>query len=320
MSKIARLCIIVVLLVAVFPAALPSSASQENFTIGLSLPNVNNLFLEGLNIGAHNAADEAGAELVVVLAEDDVETELANIESLVEQSVNAILFRPVDPVLSVPALEVADAAGVPVILIGSLSVEADAEIQPVSIISGSDAEGGEMAAASLCEAISETGTVLELVGDPEVGSFARNESFEAAMAKSCPDVALVAFETAGLDAAALTEGLVETFRAEKYAGVFGYDGAITVAALEASIAARSRGTVFVGFDATEQSIAAVQGGRLRAVITPYASEMGEVGVQTSLAILNGEEVEDLIEVTVGVLDNSTIDAFRPRCKSPRGCD
>jgi len=319
MSKFARICLIVIMLAAVFPAALSASASENTATIGLSLPNMNNPFFEGLNNGAHDAAYEAGAELMVVLAEDSIETELANIEALIDQGVSAILFRPVDPVLSVPAFELASEADVPVVLIGALELDEEADRHAASQITGSDAEGGEIAAAALCDAVAGTGTVLELVGAPETADAARGASFEAAMAETCPDVALVPFETADLEGDALTEALVEAFRAQKVAGVFGYNGAITVVALEASFAARQRSVIFVGFDATEQSIAAVQGGRLRAVITPYSADLGRVGVETSLALINGEEVEALIEVTMTVLDNSTIDSFRPRCQNPRGC-
>jgi ribose transport system substrate-binding protein len=318
LKRIARLLALTVLLVSAFPAAISVSAEEEAFTIGLSLPSLDSSFFEGLNNGAHNTAYEVGADLVVVVADNDVETELANVESLIEQEVDAILFRPVDPVLSVPALEAANEAEVPVILLGQLKIEtaeaAEATETPeiASLIIGNNLEGGEMAAAALCERV-ESGAVLELVGLPDTLTYDRNAGFEAYMAENCPDVSLVPFETAELEGTDLTDALVAAFREQTFKGVFGYDSVTTLAALEASIIARSRGVTFIGFDATEESIAAVLSGRLRAIITPYGADLAETGIKTSMALLEGEDVEPLVEVAVAVFDNSSITALRARC-------
>jgi ribose transport system substrate-binding protein len=325
LKRTARLLALTVLLLSAFPAAFSVSAEEGAFTIGLSLPSLDGSFFEGLNNGAFNTAYEEGADLIVVVADNDVETELANVESLIEQEVDVILLRPVDPVLSVPALEAANEAKVPVILLGQLEVEtaetgeAAETLAIASLITGNNLEGGKMAAAALCERVT-SGVVLELVGLPDTLTYERNAGFEAYMAENCPDVSLVPFETAELEGTDLTDALVETFHGQTFKGVFGYDSVTTLAALEASIIARSRGVTFIGFDATEESIAAIQSGRLRAIITPYGSDLGEIGVKTSLALLEGEDVQETVEVAVAVLDNTTMGAFRSFCRNPRGCD
>jgi ABC-type sugar transport system substrate-binding protein len=310
-------------MVAVIPfAALPTSASEESFTIALSLPNLNSPFYEGLADGAQDAGVDLEAEVVLAVAEDDLEIEMANVESLIDQEVDAIVFRPVDAVLSLPVLAVANEADIPVILVGPMYFE-EAETAPeiAGMITIDDVAGGEMAADVLCEALSQTGTALELVEISAEVVSERNTSFEAAMAANCADVTLMPFDVTGLEDSALTDALVEFFRENDVNGVFGFDSAITQAALEASIVARSRGIIFVGFDITEDSLAAVLSGRLRALITPSSWELGYSGVETSLALLNGEEIPESVELAADVLNLDNFTTFRackpwmPNCKN-----
>jgi ribose transport system substrate-binding protein len=316
MSKITRLLVIVVLLMAAFPVtAFSASAGEQSITIGLALPNLNSSFFEGLVAGAQEAADQHAVELVVVAADDDLDTELANMQSLVERKVDTIIFRPLDPTLSVPAFEVAHEADVPVILVGDLDVEAD---EVASTITGNNLEGGQMAAEALCDSVGKTGTVLELVPAPDSAKADRNAGFEAYMAESCPDVSLVPFETADMDVETLKEALIDTFAEQKLDGVFGYDDATTQAALEASIIARTHGISFVGFDPSETSITAVKQFQVKALITPSPWLLGETGVETSLSLLNGEEVLDNIEVALSVLDSGTMEDFRACSHPPCG--
>ncbi len=311
-TRMIRLFVVTVLLVAVVPAGV--SADNEAFTVGLVLPNLNSPFFEGMVAGAQEAADLNKVDLVVSVADDDLEAELANVEALVEQPVDAIIFRPIDPELSVPAYEAAHAAGVPVILVGSLVLDAEAEDLPITI-TGNDLEGGRMAAEAMCQDLKETGVVLELVGAPDAVTADRNVGFEEYMAESCTGVTVVPFETADMDVDALREALIETFRSEKPQGVFGYDGVVTQAAVEASIISRTRGLILIGYDVTEDTLASVKGFQLKALITPSPWLLGGSGVETSLALLNGEDVLSSVEVALAVLDGAGLEDFRA-CRKP----
>jgi ribose transport system substrate-binding protein len=317
MTRTIRLLVITVLLVAAFPVGITSVSADETslaVTIGLVLPNLNSPFFEGMVAGAQEAADENAVDLVVSVADDDVDAELANVEALIEQPVDAIVFRPIDPELSVPAYQAAVDAGVPVVLVGDLTLDPEAEQQPI-LITGNDLDGGELAAETMCTTLEQAGTVLELVGAEDALTVDRNTGFEEYMAENCPDVTLVPFETADMDADALKTALTDTFRATPPDGVFAYDSATTQAALEASIFSRAKGLTFIGYGVTEDTLAAVKMYQLRGLITPSPWLLGGSGVETSLALINGDEVLDSIEVAVAVLDSAGLEDFR-YCRRP----
>ena len=320
MSKMTRMLVITVLLVAVFPvgaASVSAGETSQAFTIGLVLPNVNSPFFEGMVAGAQEAADQHDVNLVVSVADDDIDTELANVEALIEQPVDAIVFRPIDPELSVPAYQAAVDAGVPVVLVGDLTLDPEAEQQPI-VITGNDLDGGKLAAESMCTALEENGSVLELVGAPDAMTTDRNTGFEEYMAESCSDVTLVPFETVDMDADALKAALADAFRTTPPDGVFAYDSATTQAALEASIISRAKGLTFIGYGVNEDTLAAVKMYQLKALITPSPWLLGGSGVDTSLAVLNGEDVMGSVDVALAVLDSAGLEDFRfcshPPCR------
>jgi ABC-type sugar transport system substrate-binding protein len=96
MTRTIRLLVITVLLVAAFPvgaAGVNADDASQAYTIGLVLPNLNSPFFEGMVAGAQEAADQNAVDLVVSVADDDIDAELANVEALIEQPVDAIVFR-----------------------------------------------------------------------------------------------------------------------------------------------------------------------------------------------------------------------------------
>jgi ribose transport system substrate-binding protein len=304
-------------------AALPLSASasgETTYTIGLSLPGEDNILSVGLQEGAQQAADDLGATLVVVSADMDLETELANTQALVDQGVNAILFSPVDPAESQAAIQIANDAEIPVFLVGA-ALDPDADVTVVSAIASNDVESGEKAGEELCAAVNETGTVLELVGAPaesaedEDPAFAvaraRSEGFNTYMAEHCADVTLLTLDAYDLEPDALQQAITDQLTAETIDGVFGYDDASIQAAIQAAIGVRQQRRVdFVGFGVSEDVLAVIKSGLLDASLMPDAWAAGETGVQTSVAFLNGEDVAQVIDVASYLLTSTTLDTFK----------
>ena len=65
-------------------------------TIGLSISTLNNPFFVTLKEGAEKAAKEAGAELIVVDAQDDSAKQFSDVEDLIQKKVDILLINPTD--------------------------------------------------------------------------------------------------------------------------------------------------------------------------------------------------------------------------------
>jgi ribose transport system substrate-binding protein len=294
--KLVSLLVVLAVLVAM-PAAFASA--QDGYTIGLSLSTLNNPFFVTLRDGAQAAADASGVELVVVDSQDDSATEAANMEDLIAQGVDAILVNPTDADAIVPSILAANDAGIPVFTIDRGA--AGGEV--VSHIASDNVAGGVMAARVLCAELGGEGNVVELEGIAGTSAARdRGEGFNAYMAESCTGVSIVARQTANFNRA---EGLTvfeNILQAEEAIdGVFAHNDEMILGAIEAAEAAGREGIVFVGFDAIDDAVAAVNEGTLAATIAQQPALMGQLGVEVSAEYLAGGEVQDYIPVDLALV-------------------
>jgi ribose transport system substrate-binding protein len=282
-------------------AATPvATEATEGYTIGLSLSTLNNPFFVTLRDGAQAAADAAGVELIVVDAQDDSAREATNIEDLVQRGVDALLVNPTDADAIVPSIERANAAGIPVFTIDRAA--SGGEI--VSHIASDNVAGGRMAAEFLCTALGGQGKVVELEGIAGTSAARdRGQGFNEYMSSECTGVEIVARQTANFNRA---EGLTvfeNILEAQPVIdGVFAHNDEMILGAIEAAKAANRAGEiVFVGFDAVDDAVAAVEAGDLAATVAQQPSEMGRLGIETAVQHLNGETVESYIPVALSLV-------------------
>jgi ribose transport system substrate-binding protein len=277
-----------------------AAAPAERYTIGLSLSTLNNPFFVTLRDGAQAAADAAGVELIVVDAQDDSAREATNIEDLIQRGVDALLINPTDADAIVPSIERANAAGIPVFTIDRAA--SGGEI--VSHIASDNVAGGRMAAEFLCTALGGEGMVVELEGIAGTSAARdRGQGFNEYMSSECAGVEIVARQTANFNRA---EGLTvfeNILEAQPVIdGVFAHNDEMILGAIEAARAANRAGEiVFVGFDAIDDAVAAVEAGDLAATVAQQPSEMGRLGIETAVRYLNGETVESYIPVALSLV-------------------
>ena len=272
----------------------------EGYTIGLSLSTLNNPFFVTLKEGAEAAAGAAGVELIVVDAQDDPAKEATNIEDLIQKGVDALLVNPTDADAIVPSIQKANEAGIPVFTIDRGA--AGGEI--VSHIASDNVAGGRMAGEFLCQALGESGKVVELEGIAGTSAARdRGQGFNDYMSSECTGVEIAARQTANFNRAEGLSVFENILQAQpEIAGVFAHNDEMILGAIEAAEAAGRAGEIiFVGFDAVDDAVAAVEAGSLAATIAQQPSEMGRLGVEFAVKYLNGESVEDYVPVDLALV-------------------
>lgn len=284
---------------ATLPTDVPESVSQSaEATIGLSLSNLGNPFFASVQEGAEEAAARLGVTLVVEDAADNAETQAEQIQALIEQGVRALMINPVDSEAIGSSIEAANAAGIPVFTIDRSAASGEV----VAHIASDNVVGGKMAGDYLADTLSESGNVVELRGiEGTSAARDRGAGFNEAMA-AYPNITIVASEVANFNR---EEG--ETVFAailEENAdidGVFAHNDEMILGAIAAAQAAGREGIQFIGFDAVEDAISAVEAGDLLATIAQQPAEMGRLGVEAAVAHLGGEAVEESIPVDLALI-------------------
>jgi len=280
-------------------AATPEATEAAEVTIGLSVSTLQNPFFVSLQEGAEAAAKRLGVTLVVEDAGDDAHQQTTQIQSLIDQGVSVLLINPVGGDAVVAAIEAANEAGVPVFTIDRSASGGEV----VSHIASDNLAGGKMAGDYLAESLGKTGKIVELQGIPGTSAAeARGAGFNEAM-EAYPDMELVAQETANFDRAEGQTVFAQILEEQdEIDGVFAHNDEMILGAIEAAKEADRAGDIqFVGFDAVEDAITALEEGDLLATVAQQPAEMGRLGVEAAVAYLNGEDVEDFIPVDLALI-------------------
>lgn len=268
-----------------------NDGGDGEITVGFSISTLNNPFFVTLQEGAEAHAEELGIELLMVDAQDDDAKQINDVEDLITQGVDVILINPTDSTSVVAAVESANSAGIPVITVDRGADGGDV----VAHIASDNVAGGEMAADLLIELVGEGADVAELEGI--AGSSAARERGEGFNNVAADALNIVTAQTANFNRA---EGLTVMENILQgnpdLTGVFAHNDEMALGALEAADSAGRDDLIIVGFDATDDAVAAVEDGRLAGTVAQQPLLIGQYALDAALQVANGEEVEDFIPV------------------------
>ena len=267
-----------------------SSESTGSGSVGLAISTLNNPFFVKLSEGAQAAADEAGVKLITVDAGDDAAKQTSDVEDLISKNVSVLIVNPVDSDAIAPAVKDAVAKGLKVISVDRVVNGVDVDCQ----IASDNVAGAEMATEYLAELVGEGAKVAELQGVPGASAtIDRGEGFHN-VADEKLDVVLS--QTANFNRAegmTVMENILQS--ASDVKGVFAHNDEMALGALEA---VSGKDIQIVGFDATDDAVAAVKDGKMAATVAQQPDKMGETAVNTAISLINGEDVEKSIPVEV----------------------
>lgn len=286
-------------------AAWPAFA-QETKTFALVQINQQALFFNEINRGATEAAEKAGVKLVIFNANNDSAAQNSAIETYIQEGVDGLAVVAIDVNGIMPAVEQADAAGIPVVAIDAILPEGPQKAQ----IGVDNAKAGADLAAHYNETQTEA-SKLGIVG--ALNSYIQNvrkDGFEAALdsakvtvagtvdGQNVQDVALGAAEnliTANPDLTAI------------YAtGEPALMGAIAAVASQG----RQADVSIYGWDLTAQAVDAIDEGYVKAVIQQDPAGMGAAAVDALVALSDGGTVEPAISVPVTIVTKDNVDQFK----------
>ncbi|MGF1727109.1 ribose ABC transporter substrate-binding protein RbsB [Photobacterium nomapromontoriensis] len=280
---------------AVLSASFSATASAQE-TMAMVVSTLNNPFFVTMKEGAEAKAQELGYNLIVLDSQNDPSKELSNIEDLTVRGVKAILINPTDSDAVSNAIRMANRSKIPVLTLDRGANRGDV----VSHIASDNVAGGEMAGKFIMEKVGEKARVIQLEGI--AGTSAARERGQGFMnAVKANDMNLLASQPADFDR---TKGLnvMENMLAANpdVQAVFAQNDEMALGALRA-VQASGKDVLIVGFDGTEDGIAAVKRGILGATIAQQPDLIGALGVETADKMLKGEQVPANIPVPLKVI-------------------
>ena len=316
MRKILPL-VVMVILIPGLGCSRPDSSSSEfgkkKLTIAVIPKGTTHEFWKSIHAGSNKAARELSAQgtgIEVIwkgpLREDDREQQIQVVEGFSSQGVDGIVLAPLDNRALVRPVEEAKRAGVPTVIIDS-ALESNAI---VSFVATDNRKGGMLAADRMGQLLGGKGKVLMLrYQEGSASTQEREDGFVEQMTKSFPTIELISsdqYAGATRDTAKrASENLLNRFGNEVQ-GIFTPNESSTAGMLLALQDIGKAGRVtFVGFDASQSFIDALNNNQLHGIVVQNPFNMGYLGVSTMVEHLLGKPVQPMIDtgVTIVTKDN-----------------
>jgi ribose transport system substrate-binding protein len=297
----------------------PDAASSESTVatastrrIGVTLLTKEQEFYRQLEGGLRREAAAKGFRLLVTSGDFDLARQQAEIDNFVVQRVDAIIVCPVDSKGIGPAIERAEAAGIPVF---TADIRAYG-VPVVSHVTSDSREGGRQAAAFMAQAIGGRGTV-GIIGQAETQTgYDRAHAFVDALAQY-PQIHVVGeLNGGGVRDRALkvAEDMLQAH--PDLSGIFAINDEMALGALAA---ARARGRTaadftIVGYDADSEAVADIRGHTpLKADIVQHPDRIGVGTIDAIAKHFARQPVDSLVTIPVVTLD---VSAAGPQTTTP----
>jgi ribose transport system substrate-binding protein len=276
--------------------------------IAFVMKTANNPFFIEMQKGAEEEAKKLGVQLIVQAAERevDVEKQMQIVENLLQTKVAALCVTPSGSREIVPAINKANAANIPVVIVDT-RVDAKALSESngkVATFIGSDNyEGGKLAGEFIAKKLEGRGKVAVLEGIPghETGD-SRLKGFRDAI-KATPGIEIVASQTANWERDQgfnVFQNILQSH--PEVQAVFACSDLMALGAVEAIAAAKKTGQItVVGFDASDEARKAVTGGTMDATVAQSPATMGAMAVANAYHLLKGEPIKEEIVVPIKLI-------------------
>jgi len=283
-----------------------SGSNSKQLVFGASFMTMNNPHFIDWTEGLKSIIEAKGDKLVVTDAQLNISKQISDVEDLVQQRVDLILIAPADSKGVKPALEAANKANIPVII---MDIPAEDEDLVTATVSTDNYHAGYL----LGEAM-----VREMGGEANVGLIDysvlqavvdRTDGFFDAI-KNAPGIKVVARQ----DAQASTESalpVMENFLQSnpEINAVFAINDPSAMGALSAIEAAQRTDIKIFSIDGSQDAIKLIREGRIVGTSAQFPVKMGTIAAEMAYKILAGETVEKTVKVPSEWIDQSNYEKF-----------
>lgn len=278
------------------------TTKEGSYKIALIQQHQTNAFQIGVSEAAEAKAAELGVDLTILSADQDVATQISQIEQCVSEEYDAILFEPVDTDGMGAAAKAAADKGV--IVINIISACTDWENYGIAALScGNNVTAGETEMQKVIDLIGGKGNIAIITGPSgDSGGLQRMEGYENILA-NYPDVVQVvqpadcAWDTA--NAQSTVESWLSAYDLD--AIICENDG---MAVGAGNAAGANSGIVIAGVDGTPDGFEAIKDGRITGTVSQNGGQMAANGIEAAVALIDGKELKSNTIIT----DNVWIDA------------
>jgi len=284
----------------------PTDAPAKPKIIGASLLTQGHQFYRDLVGAMETEAAKQGFALRIQYAEFQSPKQINQIETFVQQGVDALIVAPCDSAGIAPTINDAAAKGIPVFTADIAAHNA----KVTSHIASDNVLGGKLIGEYLGKLLGGKGNVA-IIDNAEVASVQeRVAGFEEAI-KAFPEITIVQKAPGYGRRDKALRAAQDVIQAQSdLAAIFGINDDSALGALAALESAGLQDkVVIVGYDGTPEARDTIRAGKaLKADTVQHPEEIGRITVQTIADHFAGRPVPPVVPVRVDIIDKASLDA------------
>jgi ribose transport system substrate-binding protein len=283
-----------------------TSFGADKKIFGATYMTLNNPFFIALNDGIKAVVEKNGDKLITLDPALDQAKQIAQIEDLIAQKVDAIFLNPVDWKGVRPALESAKKAGIPVINVDAPVFDTDLV---ATVIASDNYKAGVLVAQDVMKRLKSANVVL-LEHPTAKSAIDRTQSFVDTV-KSNPAYKIVARQSSNgqlEQAMPVMENIIQAN--PKIDVVMGLNDPTAMGALAALRSAnRENGVLIYGVDGAPDAKKMIKEGKMTATAAQSPKGIGKIAAESAYKIFSKQKVERLILVPVFLIDKTNVDQY-----------
>lgn len=289
MKKLARLLVVTMAIAMLISSVSIAGLAEEKVKIGATFYSLQNEFTMRMDNAARKYAEQNNIEYTSFDGDYNAATQLAQVETMIANGVDAIILNPHDVIASAAAVEIAHKAGVPVVGVNTM-VESDLL---TSYVGSQDVSAGEDILNYMIQYLGKEEFNIVIIEGPmgQSAQLQRIEGIENVM-KKYPGIKELARNTANWsrsEAMMVMESWLTSFGDQIHA-VIAENDEMALGAREAIVAA-GKDIPCIGIDGITDAVAAIQSGNM--IASDFQNAEGQMvgAIETALKVLKGEQVE-----------------------------
>ena len=281
-------------------------ADGERYRVGVTVYNMSSFITQGQE-GMQAYADANNIELIWNSANNDVATQASQVESLINQGVDAIIIVPVQADSLQPQLEAAEEAGIPVLAVNTTLAS---EELITSAVLPDDVAAGAQEMQMMADALGGEGNIVVLQGplgsSPELD---RTEGINSVLAEY-PNINVLAMDTANWareEAVNKVKNWISSF-GDDIDGIVAENDDMGLGAVQA-LKEAGMSVPVVGIDGIEDGLRAVESGDFIGSSLQHGRVELAAGLAAALRVIKGEPYEKNYVYTMPPITPDNVDQY-----------
>lgn len=286
--------------------------SEGKMTVGYAINNLNDTFQTYILEAAKDKAKEHDMNIRVENAKEDLIAQQDQVNTLIQNGVDALIVVPVDTSAMDPITKAAQNADIPLIYVNRNPYAGKEDKMPKNVyyVGSEEITAGIMQMEFIGEKLGGKGNIAILMGIlGNEGAMKRTEGVEQVIKEKYPEMKVLNKETAEWQrdkAIAVTENWISTYGKDINAVIANNDE-MALGALQAAKKNNRSDMLIIGTDAIPDAIEAVEKGELAGTVFQDAKGQGGGAIDV---LVNKDKAESVTYVPFQLITKDNVSEFK----------